>query len=66
MNERDSLLTAEDVATLLGVGRRTVYNMASAGELPGILHVGRRLRFQPRVVRAWLRILGKAARRRQA
>jgi excisionase family DNA binding protein len=47
MTSHDALLTPENIATLLGVGKRTVYNMVCAGQIPGVLHVGRRLRFAP-------------------
>lgn len=60
----DSLLTAEDLSVLIGVGRRAIYNMVAAGEIPGAMHIGRRLRFNPAVVRAWLRLLRRNGRRR--
>jgi excisionase family DNA binding protein len=63
MISRDSLLTPEIVASLLGVTRRTIYNMVSAGEIPGAVHLGRRLRFNSGAIRAWLRILRRNGRR---
>lgn len=64
MTSRDALLTPENVAALIGVGRRTVYNMVCAGQIPGALHVGRRLRFAPAAIRAWLRKLRRDGRSR--
>ncbi len=63
MTSRDSLLTPENIAALLGVGKRTVYNMVWAGQIPGVVHVGRRLRFAEDAIRAWVRSLSRNARR---
>ena len=49
------LLTARDVARLLGVDIATVYRMASDGRLPGV-RVGRQWRFLGERVRSALRI----------
>lgn len=45
---------ADEVATLLGVGRDTVYQAAERGEIPGALRIGRRLVFSRPVVLAWI------------
>jgi excisionase family DNA binding protein len=39
------LLTADDVAGLLRISRDAVYAMVSRGQLPGVVKIGRRLRF---------------------
>ncbi len=40
-----TILTAQEVAQLLRVSRKTVYEAARHGELPGVLRIGRALRF---------------------
>lgn len=49
----EALLTAPQVADLLGLGRNKVYELARTGEL-GSLHIGRKLRFTEADVRAYL------------
>lgn len=49
-----SLLTPEDVATLLGVEVKTLYNWRSAGVGPVALKVGKYLRWRPEAVDAYL------------
>lgn len=53
----EPLLTADDLGELLGVGRRSIYNMMSEAPIPGALKIGRRLRFDPVVVREWIATL---------
>ena len=44
MVESDRLtLTVEEAASRLGIGRRLAYTLAAAGDLPGVLRLGRRL-----------------------
>lgn len=47
-------MTADEVAALLGLGRQTVYDGCSRGEIPH-LRVGRRIVFCREVVLAWFR-----------
>lgn len=47
-------LTADEVAALLGVDRKTVYGATDRGEIPGVLRVGRRILFARATVLAWL------------
>jgi excisionase family DNA binding protein len=47
------VLTVEDVAELLGLGRNTVYDAANRGEIPH-RRVGRRLIFSRSAVLEWL------------
>jgi excisionase family DNA binding protein len=47
------LLRVNDVAALLAIGRRTVYTLVAAGELPAV-RVGERLRFRLEDVDAYL------------
>ena len=41
-----SLINIDEVATILGVSRRTIYRMSSTGELPPRLRVGRSVRWR--------------------
>ena len=38
-----TVVTIPEVAEYLGVGTRQVYRMAARGQLPGLVHLGRRL-----------------------
>ena len=48
------VLTADEVAALLRVNRKTVYEAAQRGELPH-RKLGRRLLFERSIILAWLR-----------
>jgi excisionase family DNA binding protein len=50
----DRLLTARQVADLLGVSAETVLRWTRRGELPGFRLPGRALRFREDEVEAWL------------
>jgi excisionase family DNA binding protein len=52
--EFPKLLTAEDVAQLLGKHPRTVLQMAVAGKIPAIRLGHRTVRFQPADVQAYI------------
>ena len=43
-------LDVEDVAGLFGVDTRTVYKWAKLGELPGVIRLGRSVRFSRSVI----------------
>ena len=47
-------MTTGEMAELLAVSPRTVYNMVAEGQIPGAMKIGRRLRFRREDVRAWL------------
>jgi excisionase family DNA binding protein len=49
----EPLWTVADVRAFLRIGRNTVYDLATRGELPSI-RIGSRVRFDPAKVRAWL------------
>jgi excisionase family DNA binding protein len=49
-----SLLTADDMASLLRVSRKAIYTMVDRGEIPGVTRIGKRLRFRGDDVLAWL------------
>lgn len=46
--------SANEVAGLLGVNRKSVYEAAARGEIPGAIRLGRRLLFARARVLAWL------------
>jgi excisionase family DNA binding protein len=41
-----ALLTVRQVAELLGMTPKAIYHRAERGQLPGVFHVGRSLRFR--------------------
>ena len=40
------LLTTDEVASLLRTSRKAIYCMTDRGQLPGVIRIGRRLRFR--------------------
>lgn len=50
----DRLLTADDVAEMLGVPKSWVYAASRKGELPTV-PLGRYRRYRPEAVEAWIR-----------
>jgi excisionase family DNA binding protein len=42
------LLTTDEVASLLRTSRKAIYCMNDRGQLPGVIRIGRRLRFRKR------------------
>jgi excisionase family DNA binding protein len=50
-----SVLTVDEVAALLRVNRKTVYELIGRGEIPGARRLGRALRFSRDAVLDWLR-----------
>jgi excisionase family DNA binding protein len=54
MTESIEILTADEVAKMLRVDRKTVYEAAQRGELPH-RRLGRRLLFERGAVLGWLR-----------
>ncbi len=51
----DSLWTVRDVAAFLKTSRSWVYQATADGTLPGVVRLGARLRFDPLVIKAWVR-----------
>lgn len=47
-------MTADELGELLRLTRSAVYTMVARGELPGVLKIGRRLRFRREAVLEWL------------
>ena len=47
-------LQVEEIADLLRVSRKAVYAMVERDEIPGVMKIGRRLRFRRDVLEAWL------------
>jgi excisionase family DNA binding protein len=48
------LLTAEEVAAMLGVSERTLWRLLSAGKLPKPVRFGRNTRWREAEVKAWI------------
>ena len=48
------LLTVRELAVLLATSSSGVYARVARGQIPGVLRIGRTLRFDPRVVAQWL------------
>jgi excisionase family DNA binding protein len=48
------LLTAEEVAAMLGVSERTLWRLLSAGKVPTPVRFGRNTRWRAGEVREWI------------
>lgn len=46
--------TVPEVAAILGVGRDAAYQAAAAGQIPGLVRIGRKITFARAVVLEWL------------
>ena len=57
IEELDRAVNAAELARLLGVHKLTIYRLAQAGTLPHF-RLGTCVRFDPRVIAAWLRQRG--------
>ena len=55
MTPRPVLLTATDVAELLRTSRKAIYTMVERGQLPGVIHIGRRVLIREDALVDWLR-----------
>lgn len=53
-NQLPAILTADEVADLMRVNRKTVYEAVKRGEIPGVVKVGRSLRFSRDELLSWL------------
>ncbi len=53
-NDIPTVLTVEEVAELLRVDRKTVYELIRRGELPGVRRIGRTIRVHRETVLRWL------------
>jgi excisionase family DNA binding protein len=49
------LLTVTDVAELLRTSRKAIYTMVERGQLPGVIHIGRRVLLREDALVDWLR-----------
>jgi excisionase family DNA binding protein len=52
--ELPPILDAEDVASLLRTTRTAVYAMVERRQLPGVMRIGRRVRFRRDTLLTWL------------
>ncbi|GIW86426.1 MAG: hypothetical protein KatS3mg108_0750 [Isosphaeraceae bacterium] len=48
------LISADEVATMLGVSERTLWRLLSAGKLPEPVRIGRNTRWRAAEVRDWI------------
>ena len=48
------LLTVAEVCRMLKISKGGVYQMVARAELPGIIKIGRRLRFRADAIKKWL------------
>ncbi len=48
------LLRPREVAWLLGIGRSKAYELIAAGELPGVIRIGRSVRVSMKALREWI------------
>ena len=53
--EQPLLIRVEEAATLLGVGRSTIYEKIAADELPGVVRIGRSVRVSREALESWVR-----------
>ena len=53
-NDESLTLTIPQAARLLGIGRTKAFEMARAGELPGVLRFGRAYRVSKPVLLRWI------------
>ena len=49
-----ALLSIEEAARLLNIGRTRAYEMAHTGTLPGVIFIGRSVRVSPKRLEAWI------------
>lgn len=49
-----AVYTRQDVANLLGISERHVDRMSAANQIPGILRVGRLVRFGRAIIDRWM------------
>lgn len=54
------VLTVDELAARLRIGRRAAYEAVSRGEVPGVIRVGRSIRISTAAVDAWFLIGGEA------
>lgn len=53
--QEPDVLTVDEVAALLRVDRKSIYAAVARGEVPGVLRLGRLIRFSREVVLRWIR-----------
>lgn len=49
------LITADEVATMIGISTRTLWRLLSAGKLPTPVRIGGSTRWQRDAIREWIR-----------
>lgn len=53
--QEPDVLTVEEVAALLRVDRKSIYAAVARGDVPGVLRLGRLIRFSRELVLRWVR-----------
>jgi len=61
--ERPEVLSIEEAAKELRIGRSRAYEMAAAGTMPGLFRIGRSLRVSRRDLSAWVEQQANASRK---
>jgi excisionase family DNA binding protein len=64
-SERIGFLTASEAASILRLGRSTIYELAHRREIPGATFVGKRLLINRAYFTPWIQALGDPSRSRQ-
>lgn len=57
------LLTVSELSTYLGMPKNSIYTMVCLKKLPGVVHLGRSLRFEKAAIDAWINERLEAPRR---
>jgi excisionase family DNA binding protein len=53
-----SVMTADSVSRMLRVNRKTIYEMVRTNSIPGVVRMGRALRFSRHALLRWLGVAG--------
>ena len=48
------VMTVDEVASMLRLNRKTVYEMISKGQIPGVVRTGRKIRISRQAVLNWI------------
>ena len=54
MTRAQQLLTAQDVAEMLDIGRSTLYRLKSSGKVPRPVKIGGSVRWRRAEIKAWI------------
>jgi excisionase family DNA binding protein len=62
LDKLPTLMMVDELARLLRVNRNTLYESVQRGEVPGVVYVGRSIRFVRDIVLQWLGSQGRVSR----